>query len=337
MSKKNKFFNEQKVQIINEDERIILIKASTGDYDRDDDRIDPTQWKLSEYGVPFIDAHKSSGSMDNRLGEVKSAYHKDGTWYNEVKLDKPTGDPQEWTDGEKLANRLWKMVKNGDDIRVSVGFFADVDKAKVNAKGGIDFAGQEQYELSAVLVPANPKAGIKSKSFVVGEKELSLEEIIETYYEDVKTIVEEKAINREDVPQEEIPLGKQLSDLVKELNQGMYSYIVSVYPKKVVANVYGSTGGAYIDIFLEYQYEVDENGKASIVSEGIEVEPMDIWITKKFEDMTNVVNKLYEGLEKNNKILKGLTKEKTKKSIFTKKETDGKIEKKKIFTGGKDE
>ncbi len=153
----------QKAQILDEVKRIIRVKASDGGYDRDDDRIDPTLWRFGGYNPPFADSHKTHETSDNRLGEIINAFYKDSFYWNDIHLDTPgEEDPQKWTDGEKLANRIWNNAKAEKDIRFSVGFLPDLDKMSRNDKGGIDFAGQEQTELSVVLMPSNTRAGNKT-------------------------------------------------------------------------------------------------------------------------------------------------------------------------------
>ena len=233
--KKTKMFLEQKSVIIDEENRIIRIKASTGDFDREQDRINPKGWKLSEYTIPFIDAHKSSGSYDGRLGEVVKGYEENGVWYNEVKLDKPSDEnPNAWTDGEKLANRVWNLIKEGKDISVSVGFLPDENGIKKNSNGGYDFQSQEQYELSIVLAPCNPKAGTKMlkdiesktikelikedselekiiRDYFGFEKELTLEEQLEKAKKELEDVVSEK----EELITKKLELEKELETLKK--------------------------------------------------------------------------------------------------------------------------
>lgn len=186
-SYKNKFFITQQPVIIDEEQRIFRVKASTGDYDRDNDRVNPEKWRLSKYNPPFVDSHSTRSTYDKRLGEVVNAFYENGIWYNDVKLDVPEGDPNSWTEGEKLANRIWKLVKANKDIRVSVGFKPDVEKIVQNEKGGYDFNGQEQFELSVVLVPANENAGTKEMSKNELKKELDeLKNIVKELKENIE-------------------------------------------------------------------------------------------------------------------------------------------------------
>lgn len=271
--KKTKMFLEQKSVIIDDENRIIKIKASTGDFDREQDRINPKGWKLSEYTIPFIDAHKSSGSYDGRLGEVVKGYEENGVWYNDVKLDKPSDEnPNAWTDGEKLANRVWNLIKEGKDISVSVGFLPDENGIKKNTNGGYDFQSQEQYELSIVLAPCNPKAGTKSMENL---RSKTLDEVIKEIPELEGFI--EKALNKETIPNTEIPLRKLLKDKLKEKFKVEYIYLCELFVGKVIVDVWNGNEYKYYEV----GYTTDEQANITLAEEVTEVEPMEIWVQEK--------------------------------------------------------
>ena len=271
--KKTKMFLEQKSVIIDEENRIIRIKASTGDFDREQDRINPKGWKLSEYTIPFIDAHKSSGSYDGRLGEVVKGYEENGVWYNEVKLDKPSDEnPNAWTDGEKLANRVWNLIKEGKDISVSVGFLPDENGIKKNSNGGYDFQSQEQYELSIVLAPCNPKAGTKSMENL---RNKTLDEVIKEIPELEGFIT--KALNKETIPNTEIPLRKLLKDKLKEKFKVEYIYLCVLFVNKVIVDVWNGSEYKYYEV----GYTADEQANITLSEEVTEVKPMEIWVQEK--------------------------------------------------------
>ena len=271
--KKTKMFLEQKSVIVDEENRIIRIKASTGDFDREQDRINPKGWKLSEYTIPFIDAHKSSGSYDGRLGEVVKGYEENGVWYNEVKLDKPSDEnPNAWTDGEKLANRVWNLIKEGKDISVSVGFLPDENGIKKNSNGGYDFQSQEQYELSIVLAPCNPKAGTKSMENL---RNKTLDEVIKEIPELEGFIT--KALNKETIPNTEIPLRKLLKDKLKEKFKVEYIYLCELFVNKVIVDVWNGSEYKYYEV----GYTTDEQANITLAEEVTEVEPMEIWVQEK--------------------------------------------------------
>ena len=280
--KKTKMFLEQKSVIIDEENRIIRIKASTGDFDREQDRINPKGWKLSEYTIPFIDAHKSSGSYDGRLGEVVKGYEENGVWYNEVKLDKPSDEnPNAWTDGEKLANRVWNLIKEGKDISVSVGFLPDENGIKKNSNGGYDFQSQEQYELSIVLAPCNPKAGTKMLKDIqektikeLIEEDSKLEEIIREHFGFDKAFVETE------IPMNEIPLKKLIKDKIKMELKLDEIYICEIYIDHVIIAQALYENGWYEYKHYQVGYTVGTS-EITIDMNIIEVESMEIWVQEK--------------------------------------------------------
>lgn len=313
--KKTKMFLEQKSVIIDEENRIIRIKASTGDYDREQDRINPKGWKLSEYTIPFIDAHKSSGSYDGRLGEVVRGYEENGIWYNDVKLDKPSDEnPNAWTDGEKLANRVWNLIKEGKDISVSVGFLPDENGIKKNSNGGYDFQSQEQYELSIVLAPCNPKAGTKSMENL---RTKTLDEVIKEIPELEGFI--EKALNKEIIPNTEIPLRKLLKDKLKEKFKVEYIYLCELFVSKVIVDVWNGSEYKYYEV----GYTADEQANITLAEEVIEVEPMEIWVQEKemketYEKTLKENLEIKKELETLKKVEEETPKIEVKKSLFKK-------------------
>ena len=264
----------QKPEILDATKRIIRVKASDNDYDRDDDRIDTTQWKMPGYNPPLVDSHKTSESSDRRLGEIVNAFAKDGFYWNDIQLDTPQGDSAEWTAGEKLANRIWKMAKDGKDIRFSVGFIPSWEKMERNEKGGWDFKGQEQTELSVVLMPSNARAGNKEISkegtTVAATLRVLLREAIKT------------KLNKED---------------------GLY--VCDIYIGEVVFNSYGNDSqGNWTDKFYKIGYVVIGAG-VELAGDFTEVIPTQAYIdakniesgktkastAKKFEIEIEVANK----------------------------------------------
>lgn len=332
--KKTKMFLEQKSVIIDEENRIIRIKASTGDYDREQDRINPKGWKLSEYTIPFIDAHKSSGSYDGRLGEVVKGYEENGIWYNEVKLDKPSDEnPNAWTDGEKLANRVWNLIKEGKDISVSVGFLPDENGIKKNSNGGYDFQSQEQYELSIVLAPCNPKAGTKMFKDI---QEKTLKELIKEDSELEKIIREhfgfDKAFIDTEIPMNEIPLKCLLKDKIEKELKFDDIWISDIYTDHVIFTQWLYENYTYECKSYQVNYSVGTN-EIIIDTNIIEVEPMQIWVQEKedmevmksikkdFKSLKEFHNKSIEflkELETLKKVEEETPKIETKKSLFKK-------------------
>ena len=243
MKKKTKNFMPLQIpQILDEEKRIIRLKASDGGYDRDDDRLAVEHWRMPEYNIPLVDSHKTGDSVDRRLGEIVNAFAKDGFWWNDVKLDIPEGNTDEWTDGEKIANRLWKLAKAGADIRVSVGFIPDESGMSRNQRGGIDYKGQEQTELSIVLYPSNSRAGNKQAGDILDMT---------------------KSLN--------YLLGETIKDMYPD---DMQCSVVDIFPSKFVFNVWGNNAkGNFQDKYYVTGYVI-EGEEVEAVGQITEIEPM---------------------------------------------------------------
>ena len=285
MQKKQKFLSSNsKAYILDEENRIVRIKASNADYDSDNDRIFVEGWSMRK-GASFIDAHKSNGSIDLKYGEILKGYAMDGYWMNDVQLKNPTinskgepRDPATWTEGEKVANSLWEGIMKGEDIRVSVGFMYDPDKVTSNQKGGCDFRGQEQYELSAVIVPANANAGLKSAK----DKQ-------------------EKAIDYDSIPKSEIDLRTQIYKAIKEVYPNKSCYIESIRTNTFIVNFWGDDeNGKWQDKWYEIGYTVNEITGVTLAEEKTEVTDVQVWVKKELEksdiikSVENLTNELAE-------------------------------------------
>ena len=249
----------QKAEILDEEKRIIRLKASDGGFDRDSDRINPQLWRLPGYNPPLVDSHKTSDSSDNRLGEIINAFYADKFYWNDVQLDIPEGDPVEWTDGEKLANRIWKLAKAGKDLRVSVGFIADMDRVTRNDKGGWDFKGQEQTELSIVLMPSNARAGNKQMEVSnILESTTSLQNLLKERFKEMFGISEDTKTR---------------------------CYIAEIFPRDVIVNYYGEDSDEnYFDKYYRMKYTIasDDNGNDLVTLQlpMKEVEPARAFVDK---------------------------------------------------------
>lgn len=298
MQKKQKFLSSNsKAYILDEEKRIVRIKASNADYDSDNDRIFVEGWTLRK-GASFIDAHKSGGSIDLKYGEILKAYTMDGYWMNDVQLKNPnvdskgeSRDPATWTEGEKVANSLWEGIMKGEDVRVSVGFMYDPDKITNNEKGGYDFRGQEQYELSAVIVPANANAGIKSAKDN-----------------------QEKAIDYDSIPKSEIDLRTQIYKAIKEKYTNMNCYVVSVRTDTFIVNIWGENGNDnWVDNWYEIGYTVNELTGVTLAEEKTEVTDVQVWVRKELEK--SGINKAVETLTNELNTVKEITQELNVKSV----------------------
>ncbi len=274
----------QKAQIIDEAKRIIRVKASDGDYDRDDDRIEPTVWRFGGYNPPFVDSHKTHETSDNRLGEIIKGFYENGFYWNDIELDIPAEeDPQKWTDGEKLSNRIWNNAKAGKDIRFSVGFIPDLDKVSRNDKSGFDFKGQEQTELSVVLMPSNTRAGNKTAGAT------------------------EKA-EGDNMPSEILLLTDTIRGQLRAKLKAIYPtgglIINGIFPKEVVFNNYGydQVRGNHFDIWYKQEYMITNN-VVDLVGQPTEVVETMAYIGKNYDEMSDFKKQIMK-LQNENVILK---------------------------------
>ncbi len=260
----------QKAEILDEEKRIIRVKASDNNFDRDSDRISINNWRMPGYNPPLVDSHKTSDTMDRRLGEIINAFSKDGYYWNDIQLDTPQGEATEWTNGEKLANRLWKLAKEGKDLRFSVGFIPDENKMSRNERGGIDFAGQEQTELSFVLMPSNARAG--NKEMEVDKKVLVLENSLENL------------------------LLKKVKELLNKENRVSINVI---YVNEVVFNSWGyeveDDDSTWYDKYYRIGYGISGE-EVTLIGTITEVKPWSIFIDKNKDkyDTKNIDNILKE-------------------------------------------
>jgi hypothetical protein len=286
----------QKAEIIDEEKRIIRVKASDNNFDRDSDRINIYGWKMPGYNPPLVDSHKTSDTMDRRLGEIVNAFAKDGFYWNDIQLDIPSGEATEWTQGEKLANRLWKLAKEGKDLRFSVGFIPNENRMARNDKGGIDFSEQEQTELSFVLMPSNARAG--NKEVEGGKKMLLLDNSLENLL---------------------------LTKVKETLNKQNRVCINAIYVNEIVFNSYGyeveGDDSTWYDKYYRVGYAISGT-EVTLIGTMTEVKPSSVYVDKSKEkyDVKNIDNTIKE-------MIVEMTKEIQKQAIVTK-EIEEKIEEK---------
>lgn len=168
------------IKALNVEVRVVSEKDGTVDYVASDatldayaEIVDPRGWKFTHFSknAPFVDSH-DYWSIDKLLGKVLTFEVKDGKLLERVQWAK---DIQE----NKLAQLGWKMTTGGFLKAVSVGF-ASVKHAWSGSQAfadacaslGLDvataakcyriFLEQEQLELSACIVGANPSALAKA-------------------------------------------------------------------------------------------------------------------------------------------------------------------------------
>jgi len=141
-------------QVVREgEERTLTATISTGDLDRENDRINP-------HGFDF------SGFIQNPV--VLFAHRYDIPPVAKALEIGVSGD-QVWSEMEfatkddfELADTVYRLYCGGYMRAFSIGFVPM--ETERNAEGGFDFASQELLEFSAVPVPANPHALVAAKA-----------------------------------------------------------------------------------------------------------------------------------------------------------------------------
>jgi hypothetical protein len=160
-------------RIISEAEGLVDYVASDATLDSYQEIVDPKGWKFTHFAknAPFVDSH-DYWSIEKLLGKVTSFQVKGGQLIERVQWAKDVAE-------NKLAQLGWKMTTGGFLKAVSVGFFATryhyagspgfadaasalkLDVATATACRVI-YTEQEQIELSACIIGANPSALAKA-------------------------------------------------------------------------------------------------------------------------------------------------------------------------------
>lgn len=161
------------VRVVSEDDGTVDYIASDATLDAYREIVDPRGWKFTHFdrNAPFVDSH-DYWSIDKLLGKVTAFRVESGKLIERVQWAK---DIEE----NKLAQLGWKMTKGGYLKAVSVGFMSVKHAwcgsqafADACASLGLDvstaaqcqriFIEQEQLELSACIIGANPSALAKA-------------------------------------------------------------------------------------------------------------------------------------------------------------------------------
>lgn len=160
-------------RVLSEAEGLVEYVASDATLDCYREVIDPRGWQFTHFAknAPFVDSH-DYWSIEKQLGKVVSFEVVGGKLLNTVKWAKEIAE-------NKLAVLGWKMTLGGFLKAVSVGFmpvkaywagsneFAEAAKAlnldvETTGKCRRIFTAQEQIELSACILGANPNALAKA-------------------------------------------------------------------------------------------------------------------------------------------------------------------------------
>lgn len=161
------------VKVLDEDEGLVRYIASDETIDSDGEIIRASGWRFNRFkkNAPFVDSHRYD-TVERLLGKVVDFEVKNGKLIETVQWAK---------DAHRLAETGWKLTVGGFLKCVSVGFRplkaiwrGDQENARAwraqlrqlgleeDAPVSRIFLQQEQLELSAVIVPANPNAVMMS-------------------------------------------------------------------------------------------------------------------------------------------------------------------------------
>jgi hypothetical protein len=160
-------------KVLSETDGLVEYVASDASLDSYREIIDPRGWKFSHFAknAPFVDSHDYY-SIEKQLGKVVDFKVADGKLIERVQWAKDIAE-------NKLAVLGWKMTVGGFLKAVSVGFFAvkahwsgSKEFSEAATGLGLDvattgqcyriFTEQEQIELSACIIGANPNALAKA-------------------------------------------------------------------------------------------------------------------------------------------------------------------------------
>ena len=171
------------IKILDESEGLVEYVASDESIDAYKEVIRADGWRFNLFAknAPFVDSH-NYGTIDKMLGQVTSFMVKGKKLIETVKWAKNTEN--------KLARIGWSMTLGGFLKAVSVGFLPTKYVDRYDESGTYEeqlsdlglsrddevyriFMEQEQLELSAVIVGANPNALAKAyKADVLSDEDL---------------------------------------------------------------------------------------------------------------------------------------------------------------------
>lgn len=144
------------------EDRVLRFRASDATLDSDKDRLNPLGWKMRGESVPFQPFHNYN---QNPLGKSVDVFVKDQGLYIDIRfptakeLTEATGLKEEDLSSYiKEVNTVYALYKTGYLSAVSVGFKGL--KGEPNEEGGINWNEMELWELSKVIIGANPNAQI---------------------------------------------------------------------------------------------------------------------------------------------------------------------------------
>jgi hypothetical protein len=217
-------------RILSEADGLVEYVASDESLDSYSEIISAKGWRFSRFAknAPFVDSHDYY-SIDKLLGSVESARVEGRSLIERVRWAK---DVEE----NHLARLGWKMTLGGFLKAVSVGFFP----TKWARNGGEGFAEasvavglnpeqakgvraiyleQEQIELSACIIGANPNALAKSfAAGCIGDEDLASIGFADDDMQFLKDVT--PLLEREDIPTiERILIGREIARITERKQQ----------------------------------------------------------------------------------------------------------------------
>jgi hypothetical protein len=152
---------DTEVKAVDGDERKLQFTISTGDVDRDADRVRPEGWILSNFRKAGVVLWAHNYAMPP-IAKPTDTWLEDGKLKSIAKFL-----PEDFADTEhvRFANMIFRMYQERFLRATSVGFRPlKWAFSEERGNGAVDFERQELLEYSAVPVPANPNALEGAKS-----------------------------------------------------------------------------------------------------------------------------------------------------------------------------
>lgn len=186
------------VEAFNDTKREIKFTFSTSRVDRSNDIVNPQGAILDDYlkNPVFLWMHDKSKPP---IGRITAIEKQGNVLIGVVEFWKNEGEPDTWSESDKLANSIYEQYKNGFLKAVSVAF-RPVDAEYNRNTGGNIYNSYVVTEISAVTVPDNPDALIRAKSIGIDM------EIVKSYCEEAMKVFNAETSHKE-------------IDLIEEINK----------------------------------------------------------------------------------------------------------------------
>lgn len=302
-------------KVLDAEQRIIQFKASTSNYDRDEDRLMVTGWDLDNFmkNPVFLYMHDKKIPAIGRVVN-HSIDANQGILYMDVQfptIEEMTSSMDVISEHAKFVDMLYNMYKNGFMNAVSVGFLAT--EGAPNERGGYDFTKLELLELSAVTVPANQEA-LKIGAKSIGMKEADVNNIVIEFNKTLDS-EEQKAMDT-DGNISTWDIERILDNAIDK--QGVGYYCLDQYPVNYPNGHCVITGKDGVKMF-PYAISKNANGGYEVVfGEPKVLENIQAWVEKSAEKERikagavlssknmSIISEVIESLSNGHDALKGL-------------------------------